>query len=356
MAPAQLGCRPRAGHRLAPHRRYVRQRYRQDLRRRNAESEHHLDCSDGREHAASDDRSWKRGTSGSTAVSWTRSRSTGLCCQQDVSRRTTQPRQPSIRQHRRSRSAPRLTEADNDTTPLFAGTAGTQPGDSSTVTVLVYDGNSATGTPAQTLTTTRAADGSYAVEPGAPLSEGTHTAQAEQRDTARNVGRSAARTFTVTTADITPPAVTLTTPPDGSSGTDATPLSAVRRARAPGDLPTVTVNVYAGVSPAGEPIQTLTTLAVAASWSVGGDSLPGGYLYRAGRAVGQRRESRPDLSARLHDRHELQGRHPGGRPGGVLAPGRVERNDSTRRQGHQQRDVPEWRDFRAARSPHRRHQ
>ena len=82
------------------------------------------------------------------------------------------------------------------------------------MTVLVYDGSSATGTPAQTLTTTRAADGSYAAEPGAPLSEGTHTAQAEQRDTALNVGRSAARTFTVTTADITPPAVTLTMPPE----------------------------------------------------------------------------------------------------------------------------------------------
>ena len=150
------------------------------------------------------------------------------------------------------------------------------------MTVLVYDGSSATGTPAQTLTTTRAADGSYAVEPGAPLSEGTHTAQAEQRDTALNVGRSAARTFTVTTADITPPAVTLTTPPDGSSGTDATPTFSGAAGTAPGDLPTVTVNVYAGVSPAGEPIQTLTTLAVAASWSVGGDSLPEGtYTARA---------------------------------------------------------------------------
>ena len=226
-------------------------------------------------------------------------------------------------------STPADGSQTNDTTPLFAGTAGTQPGDSSTVTVLVYDGTSATGTPAQTLTTTRAADGSYAVEPGAPLSEGTHTAQAEQRDTALNVGRSAARTFTVTTADITPPAVTLTTPPDGSSGTDATPTFSGAAGTAPGDLPTVTVNVYAGLSPAGEPIQTLTTLAVAASWSIGGDSLPEGYLYRAGRAVGQRRESRPHLSARLHDRDELQGRHPGGRPGGVLAPGRVERNDSS---------------------------
>ena len=37
----------------------------------------------------------------------------------------------------------------------FSGTAGSAPGDSSTVTVKVYGGTSATGTPAQTLTSTR---------------------------------------------------------------------------------------------------------------------------------------------------------------------------------------------------------
>ncbi len=83
-----------------------------------------------------------------------------------------------------------------DSTPAFSGLAGTAPGDSSTVTVAVYAGASASGTPVQTLTTTRSADGSFSVD-AAALAEGTYTGQAEQTDAAGNIGRSGANTFTV---------------------------------------------------------------------------------------------------------------------------------------------------------------
>jgi len=81
--------------------------------------------------------------------------------------------------------------------PTFKGTAGTASGDSSTVTVNLYSGSSTTGTPLQTMTTTRGAGGDYAVTAVAPLNPGTYTAQGQQGDSAGNTGSSSANTFTV---------------------------------------------------------------------------------------------------------------------------------------------------------------
>ena len=89
--------------------------------------------------------------------------------------------------------------------PTFAGSAGTAPGDSSVVTVRVYAGMAVTGTPVQTLTTSQAS-GSWSVTAVSPLSAGTYTAQAEQADSAGNVGGSSANTFTVTTSSPPPAA------------------------------------------------------------------------------------------------------------------------------------------------------
>src|SRR5205085_999719 len=59
-------------------------------------------------------------------------------------------------------------------TPSFAGTAGSASGDSAAVTVKVYLGTTASGTPVQTLSATRQADNSYSVSASA-LSDGTYT-------------------------------------------------------------------------------------------------------------------------------------------------------------------------------------
>jgi hypothetical protein len=99
-----------------------------------------------------------------------------------------------------------------------SGTAGSSPGDSSTVMVKVYSGTSATGTPAQTLTAIRQPDNSYSVS--ATLVDGTWTAQSEQQDSAGNIGKSSANTFTVAT--VGPVATISSGPPDPSNQTTAT--------------------------------------------------------------------------------------------------------------------------------------
>ena len=117
------------------------------------------------------------------------------------------------------------------------------------------------------------------------LADGIYTARAEQADGAGNLGLSAAddvhRHFRRHHA----------------AGRDAhhsgrrqlghrhTPLYAGGAGTASGDLPTITINVYLGLTPSGAPLQTYTTTEAAGSWSVQGDTLPDGtYTVRAEQA------------------------------------------------------------------------
>jgi archaeosine-15-forming tRNA-guanine transglycosylase len=85
-----------------------------------------------------------------------------------------------------------------DSTPTFAGAAGTATGDSDQVTVKLYAGTQASGTPVQTRTTTSSGS-SWSVDASPALADGTYTARAEQSDAAGNTGLSSPRTFTVET-------------------------------------------------------------------------------------------------------------------------------------------------------------
>ena len=147
----------------------------------------------------------------------------------------------------------------DDTTPTFSGIAGNAGGDSTTVTVKVYAGVSATGTPVQTLTATRGAGGAYSVDASPPLPEGTYTARAEQVDESGNLGLSSANTFMVTFGDVTPPVVTLTSPPNGSQTNDMTPAFSGVGGTTTGDSTAVTIKIYPGTTASGTPVQTLTT-------------------------------------------------------------------------------------------------
>lgn len=80
--------------------------------------------------------------------------------------------------------------------PAFSGTAGSDGGDASTVTVDVYAGTTASGTPRQTLQATRSG-GSWSVTASSALENGTYTARATQNDAAGNTGTSAGSTFVV---------------------------------------------------------------------------------------------------------------------------------------------------------------
>jgi len=161
--------------------------------------------------------------------------------------------------------------------PTFAGAAGTAPGDSTTVTVKIYAGTGASGAAVQTLTPT-ASDASWSAVLPVGLAEGVYTAQAEQADAAGNVGRSSANTFTITTDDLTAPAVTIVSPADGSSTPETAPTISGSSGTAAGDLQTITIKIWKGTMPAGTPVQTLTTTASGGSWSIAPAALPEGVF------------------------------------------------------------------------------
>ncbi len=167
------------------------------------------------------------------------------------------------------------TPANNATvsaTPLFSGTAGSAGWDSTTVTVKIYSGSSATGTPAQTLAGTASA-GSWSAQATSGLAPGTYTAQASQSDLAVHVGLSAVSTFTVPN----PPPVTLTGPANGSWTNNNQPTFSGAAGTASGDLSAITVNIYTGASTSGTPTRTLTASASGANWSIAPSSpLPNG--------------------------------------------------------------------------------
>ena len=170
-----------------------------------------------------------------------------------------------------------------DATPAFAGTAGTASGDATTVTVQLYTGTAASGTPIQTLTATAGAGGAYSVR-SAPLAEGTYTAQASQFDAAGNRGVSSANTFSYD--DVTPPAITLTSPANGSSSGTTSPTFSGTAGTLPGDSSAVTVKVFSGSTATGTPVQTLTaTRAADGAYSVQSAALAAGtYTARAEQA------------------------------------------------------------------------
>jgi len=161
--------------------------------------------------------------------------------------------------------------------PTFAGQGGTANGDSSNVTVKVYAGAGTGGTVVRTLIAPVAAGGSFSVDATPPLSEGTYTAQVEQTDGVGNLGRSSANSFTVTTADVTPPSIALTAPANGTATTVTTPTFAGTAGTATGDSSTVTVKLYAGSAPTGTPLQVLSAVSgPAGSYSVAAAALGDG--------------------------------------------------------------------------------
>jgi hypothetical protein len=102
----------------------------------------------------------------------------------------------------------------NDTSVDLRGTAGKVTGDVNQVTVKIYAGPSATGSPLQSLVATPDADGTWTTSASPDLSEGVYTARAEQLDAAGNTGYSPAHAFTV---DTTAPTTTITAGPAGAT-------------------------------------------------------------------------------------------------------------------------------------------
>ncbi len=166
-------------------------------------------------------------------------------------------------------------------TPI-AGVAGTLAGDQATVTVRLYAGPLASGSPLQTLSTSRnAGTGAWSVT-AAALPDGVYTVRAAQDDAAGNTGLSSSVTFTV---DGTAPAPTITAPTAGQR-TDGTPQLSGAAGNASGDAGDVIVRIYTGGTATGTPVRTLTVPRTGAAWTA--EALPaltsGTYTARATQA------------------------------------------------------------------------
>lgn len=104
------------------------------------------------------------------------------------------------------------TATTNHTTPSFGGGAGTATGDSGTVTLDIYSGTSASGTPVQTIQAS--ASGNSWSATASTLADGTYTVRAHQTDAAGNTGYTSKRTFTI---DTVPPQTSITSQPSAST-------------------------------------------------------------------------------------------------------------------------------------------
>jgi hypothetical protein len=178
---------------------------------------------------------------------------------------------------------PANATATTDTTPSFAGGAGTVAGDSSTVTVkILRDVAGAPDELVQTLTTTRSG-GSWAVTPSVPLADGTYKAHAEQADLT-GTGFSEEHSFRV---DTTAPAPSVLEPRIDSVTSDTTPQLWGTGGADAGDDTQVTVKLWIGSVASGAPAQAASaTVGSNGQWTL--DASPaladGTYTIRAEQA------------------------------------------------------------------------
>jgi len=161
-------------------------------------------------------------------------------------------------------ATPTAGSATSDTTPSFAGTAGDAAGDSANVAVRVHRGIDLSAPLQQTLLATRTGT-VWSIDAEPPLADGVYTAQASQADGVGDVGTSSTATFTI---DTLAPQPTLTQPVPDSTVTTTRPVFGGAAGAATGDSTAVAVEVYAGTTISGSPLQTLNATRSGSTWSV----------------------------------------------------------------------------------------
>ena len=183
-----------------------------------------------------------------------------------------------------------------DATPLVQGMASVAAGAASDVTVSLYAGQQATGTPAQTTTVSRDdTTGAFSAELAA-VSDGTYTVVAEQQS-----GSETGRAVSSFRIDSTGPQLTLTLPSDGSTTSDSSPAVKGVAGIATGDDAAVTVRIYAAGQTS--PLKTATVFRRSAgdgSFAYLSEILPDG-AYTVTRRTGRRRRQHDDRDDELLD-------------------------------------------------------
>lgn len=160
--------------------------------------------------------------------------------------------------------------------PELIGVGGTEPKDVPGVQIFIRPGGPS-GPRLATTSGPTGADGAFSIPLEGPLPDGTYWVEAAQSDNGGGTGI-AATSFVLDTA---PPRISLTDPTPGASVTGV-PAFRGAAGTAAGDLPTVTVDLYAGAAVAGAPIQTTeTTLNPDGSFNVPAASAPDPGTYTA---------------------------------------------------------------------------
>ncbi len=184
-------------------------------------------------------------------------------------------------------SAPSVTlnapaAATNNTTPSFTGTAS----ENSPVTIEIYAGSTISGNPVSKATAAGTRGGWISGPANPALPDGQYTARASQGSEFGHEPGESERpvSFTVDTAA---PHVTLTSPPGGNSTVGTSQLVSGSAGTASGDLPGVTVQLFAGsgITSGQVPVQSIGVTAAQGAWSATFAGLsPGTYTVRAEQA------------------------------------------------------------------------
>jgi hypothetical protein len=126
---------------------------------------------------------------------------------------------------------------------------------------------------------------SYEISVSGALADGTLSfsiAAGRAQDLAGNNNTASTSTDNTVSYDGTAPALTLTTPANGSATTDTTPAISGAAGDASGDANTVTVKIYPGSGTGGSVVQTLTPTRSAGAWSTTAATLAQGtYTVQA---------------------------------------------------------------------------
>jgi hypothetical protein len=174
--------------------------------------------------------------------------------------------------------APVNASSTNNQRPLFSGASSDSE---DLVTVQIYAGSSATGTPVQMLAPlVPPVLGTWSAEVQAPLAQGRYTAVAEQTNEASETGTSGPVTFTV---DTTPPSVTIDAVPSPTN--DPTPTLGGDAQVEEGSEEAVAVTIYKGDAAGGTIVAGPHTLATSGgAWQYTSPQLAdGAYTAQATR-------------------------------------------------------------------------
>jgi len=176
-------------------------------------------------------------------------------------------------------SQPLAGSATNSSMPSFSGTSNdtTEP-----ITLEIYAGASVGGTPIQTLTQlvpveVSPGEATWGLTPEIALADGQYTAVAEQTNATPETGASAPVSFTV---DTTPPAVSINALSSPTKESEPTLTGGVGIEA--GDMPSVSVTIYEGISVAGVVVASGSATVSAATWSYKAPHLASGtYTVQA---------------------------------------------------------------------------